>query len=258
MRDCRVSSGAESPMDVGGIAGTAGGQNETAQSPPASFAPKFRSVRKGGVDLVHKARGAMNLTGKSRSARRAVSIAASLTTALLLGVLAAPPALRAQESAVAPEKNPPGDIPDDQVFITYKSPQGFQLKVPEGWARKETPTGVSFADKYGEIDVTLAQSAAAPTAASVRSGEAADLEKNGRAVKISAIKDVKLPSGPAVRIAYTSNSNPNPVTNKQIRLENERYLMGHAGKLAALTLSAPAGADNADQWKLMAESFQWN
>ena len=32
------------------------------------------------------------------------------------------------EKAVAPEKNPPGDIPDTQVFIDYTSPEGFTLK----------------------------------------------------------------------------------------------------------------------------------
>jgi hypothetical protein len=164
----------------------------------------------------------------------------------------------AQETAVAPEKNPPGDIPDNQVFITYKSPQGFSLKIPEGWARKETPSGVSFADKYGLIDVVVTSSATPPTAASARSGEVMDLEKRGRAAKVSMIKDVKLPSGPAVQIIYTSNSDLNTVTNKQIRLENERYLIAHDGKLATLTMSAPAGADNADQWKLMADSFRWN
>jgi hypothetical protein len=33
----------------------------------------------------------------------------------------------AQENLVAPEKNPPGDIPDNQVFVTYTSPDGFSL-----------------------------------------------------------------------------------------------------------------------------------
>jgi hypothetical protein len=47
------------------------------------------------------------------------------------------------------------------------------------------------------------------------------------------------------------------VTNKAIRLENERYFFWKGGKLATLTLSAPYGADNADQWLLMAKSFRW-
>ena len=163
----------------------------------------------------------------------------------------------AQDKAVAPEVNPPGDIPDNQAFVVYASPLGFSIKAPEGWARKESADGVSFADKYGSVDVTISSSAAAPTLASVKAGEAADLEKNGRAVKIGAIKEATLPSGPAVRISFASNSEPNAVTGKKIRLESDRYLIAHAGKLATLTFSAPAGADNADQWKLMSDSFAW-
>lgn len=163
----------------------------------------------------------------------------------------------AQERPVSPEKNPPGDIPDNQVFITYTSPLGFSLRVPEGWSRKDDTNGVSFADKYGRIEITVSETATPPTAATVQTGEAAALEKNGRAVKISSIKDVKVLAGPAVKLVYTSNSEPNSVTGKQARLENERYLIGGAGKLATLTFSAPAGADNADQWKLMGDSFHW-
>jgi hypothetical protein len=53
-------------------------------------------------------------------------------TALMAGMsIAVTPAV-AQELPVAPEKKPPGDIPDTQVFITFTSPLGFSLKVPEG------------------------------------------------------------------------------------------------------------------------------
>ena len=192
----------------------------------------------------------------ARSTRRSVLLTFLFGCAAGVAGLAPALAAPAQETAVAPEKNPPGDIPDDQVFITYKSPLNFTIKVPEGWARTDRPDGVSFADKYGRVDVAV-RSGPAPTAASVRSGDAAALEQNGHAVKIGSIKDVTLPSGAAVRIVYTSNSEPNPVTNKQLRLENERTLVGHGGKIAVVTLSAPAGADNADQWKLMNESFRW-
>lgn len=163
----------------------------------------------------------------------------------------------AQENAVAPEVNPPGDIPDNQVFVTYTSPLGFSLKAPEGWSRKESADGVSFADKYGRVEVAIASVTAAPTLATVKTGEAAELEKSGRAVKIEAVKAATLASGPAVRIDYTSNSEPNAVTGKKLRLENQRYLIARVGRLARLTFSAPAGADNADQWKLMSDSFSW-
>jgi hypothetical protein len=192
--------------------------------------------------------------GRSKSGAVAISVLLGLGAAA--GACAPLTAASAAETAVAPEKNPPGDIPDDQVFITYASPLGFSIQVPEGWARTDKPDGVDFADKYGRVEVAIT-SGTAPAAASAHSGEVTALEKSGRAVKIGSVADVKLPAGAAIRIVYTSNSDPNPVTNKQIRLENERTLLGHDGKVAAVTLSAPAGADNADQWKLMNDSFRW-
>ena len=190
----------------------------------------------------------------------AATLFAATAFAVALGCMApglAPPAA-AQEQPVAPETNPPGDIPDSQVFVSYTSPAGFSLKVPEGWALTERPDGASFTDKYGRIDVALAGADAAPTPREVRQQEVAKLVQNGRAVRISDIRQVTLPAGPAVLIVYTSNSDPNAVTDKQIWLENNRYLFYRAGHEAALTLSAPAGADNVDQWQLMAKSFRWN
>jgi hypothetical protein len=61
----------------------------------------------------------------------------------------------------------------------------------------------------------------------------------------------------AVLVSYGSNSDPNPVTNKAIRLENDRYYFWKDDKLVAVNFSAPAGADNADQWDMMAKSFRW-
>lgn len=167
-------------------------------------------------------------------------------------------AVGAAEQPVHAEKNPPGDIPDHQVFVAYKSPLGFALQVPEGWSRADRPDGARFTDKYNIIDVSVAQNGTAPTAQSVQSHQAAELAASGRAVKIASVKDVKLKHWPAVRIAYSSNSDPNPVTNKQIRLEHERFIFFKDGKTATIDFAAPLGADNADQWQLMSNSFQWN
>jgi hypothetical protein len=156
-----------------------------------------------------------------------------------------------------PETNTPGDIPDSQVFVTYTSPAGFSIKVPEGWARTERPDGASFADKYGTVDISLTRPAVASTFKQASQEEAGRLAKSGHAVRISAIHRIALPAGPAMQIVYTSNSEPNAVTDKQIRLESNRYLLDQPGREVALTFSAPAGADNADQWQLMARSFRW-
>jgi hypothetical protein len=174
----------------------------------------------------------------------------------LFTVLDALPAFAA-EKAIPTEKNPPGDIPDSQVFIDYASPQGFTIKVPEGWARSDHADGARFVDKLDGVVVSASKADTAPTVESARATYLPELEKTERAVKVTAVNAVKLPAGPAIRIVYTSNSEPNAVTNKQVRLENERYLYFKDGKLVTLELYAPKGADNVDQWQLMSNSFRW-
>ena len=198
----------------------------------------------------------MNASGSKHAG---VMIAVGLAISVLFGAMQfVSTAAMAAESAVAQEKNPPGDIPDSQVFVVYTSVLGFSIKVPEGWARTDRSDGASFADKYNEIDAAVnPTTASAPSTASVNNHEAVDLVKAGRAVKIEAIQNVKLRSGPAILIVYSSNSEPNPITDKQLRLENNRYLIYQGGKLASINLSAPLGADNVDQWKLISNSFQW-
>lgn len=166
--------------------------------------------------------------------------------------------IQSTETAVAPEVNPPGDIPDSQAFIKYTNTTGgYQLEVPEGWARTERGGNVSFVNKFDGVSVTFTSVSAAPTAASARANEAKQIQSRGRAVTITGVSEASLPGGKAVVIKYTSNSDPNPVTNKRIRLENEAYIFYGNGKEATLTVWAPAGADNVDQWKRMSNSFRW-
>lgn len=160
--------------------------------------------------------------------------------------------------AAEQEKNPPGDIPDSQVFITYRSPLGLSLKVPEGWARTERVDGARFADKFNSVDLSVSTVASAPDLASVQGSEVPALVKAGQNVEPGKVESVRLKNGPAIRIRYHADSEPNPVTHRRLRLEHERYLFFHAGRQAALDLSAPQGADNVDQWQLMANSLRWN
>ena len=190
---------------------------------------------------------------------RMSALVIAVAAASLVGF--APASLFAQASSaekpVAPEKNPPGDIPDNQVFIEYRSPLGFKIKVPEGWARRESSDGVTFDDKYNTIALLTSQRVDAVTVANVKQEDVSELEKTGKAVRVTAVKSVKLPAGSAVVVSYSSNSEPNPVTEKAVREENERYFFWQNGKLVTLTLSSPYGADNADQWDLMSKSFRW-
>lgn len=178
-------------------------------------------------------------------------------SALSLPAYAAEAPIQPTEAPLAPEHNPPGDIPDNQVFIDYASPLGFSLKVPEGWARRDLADGAVFQDKYDGVAVIERPWAAAPDKASAERTLAPQIVANARAVTIGKIEMVTLPAGKAVRISYGSNSDPSPVTNKAVRLENDRYFFWKDGKLVSLDLSAPRGADNVDQWTMMAHSFQW-
>jgi len=68
-----------------------------------------------------------NQTMLMSSGRR---LGTSLFVAAVISGAAVPVALTQVTPAlaqkrIAPEKNPPGDIPDDQVFIEYRSPLGF-------------------------------------------------------------------------------------------------------------------------------------
>lgn len=162
------------------------------------------------------------------------------------------------ETAVAPEVNPPGDIPDSQAFIIYQNTVGgYQLEVPEGWARAETGGTVTFISKLDGVSVKVAPASAAPTVASVQANEAKLIQAQGRAVSITGVSEANLPGGKAVVIKYMSNSEPNSVTNKRVRLENVAYIFHRNGKEATLTVWAPQGADNVDQWNRMANSFRW-
>lgn len=150
------------------------------------------------------------------------------------------------------------DIPDTQTFVAYASASGhYQLDTPEGWARTTNNTDVAYIFNLDGMQVAITKAATAPTVDSVRANQAVTLQQTGRAIRDVKVSAVQLPSGPAVLISYTSNSDPNSVTGKQVRLENNSYLYYKNGMLATLTLSAPTGADNVDQWLRISHSFKW-
>ena len=162
------------------------------------------------------------------------------------------------EAPLAPEVNPPGDIPDDQAFIQYSSSAGgYTLQVPEGWARSENGASVNFADKFDGVSVDVFDVSYTLTADNIVYNYEPALQSSERAVTISATDAAHFTGGDAVVISYTSNSEPDSVTNKQIRLENEAAVYINNGKMAVVKFWAPQGADNVDQWNFMKNSFGW-
>jgi hypothetical protein len=160
--------------------------------------------------------------------------------------------------AVQPETNPPGDIPDNQVFVSYRSDAGgYSLDVPEGWARTQSGPNVSFIDKLNSIAVEISASAEAPTVDSVGANEVPQLTGKVEAFEKVMVKAIDLPAGKAVLIRYRANSAADAVTGKKVRLEIDRFELFKDGKLAVISLSAPAGSDNVDVWNQISRSFEW-
>jgi hypothetical protein len=154
--------------------------------------------------------------------------------------------------------NPPGDIPDNQVFVPFQSPDGkFVVKVPEGWARASEQGAVTFTDKYNTIRIDTTPAAAAPTVASATASEVPAIQQSQPAVAPGKVSMVTRKAGPAVLITYQADSPTNPVTGKVARLDVERYEFWHNGTEVILTLSGPTGSDNVDPWRTVTDSLRF-
>jgi len=162
------------------------------------------------------------------------------------------------EQALAPMKNPPGDIPDSQQFVAYSSPSGgYSLEVPEGWARTENGHDVRFDFNYDGLWLRISHVPPTSTGASMSADLVKKLESGGGAVTVKSVATIRINGMEALRFTYDSNSESNSVTNKRVRLENNAYYYYRDDRIAELRLWAPLGADNVDQWQRISRSFTW-
>ena len=159
---------------------------------------------------------------------------------------AAPGALQAEAASAAT-----GDIPDNQVFLVFRSTGGWTMKYPEGWAQSGIPKATTFRDKNNIVRVVV-QRGALPSPGKVRS----DLTRLGATIT-SAPKAMTVSGQPALKAVYTTRSAPNSVTGKRVTLTVDRYYLARGGRLATVDLGTPVGVDNVDAYRLMIESFRW-
>jgi hypothetical protein len=154
--------------------------------------------------------------------------------------------------------SPPGDIPDDQVFVDYTVPSGdFSVQVPEGWARDRQAGAVTFSDNYNSIRLEAVPARAAPTVASAQAEELPQIEADAPGYQAGIVESVDRTAGPAIHITYQADSAPAPVTGESRTLDVERYEFWKDGTEAIVTLSGAAGADNVDPWRIVTDSFAW-
>jgi hypothetical protein len=149
-----------------------------------------------------------------------------------------------------------GDIPDNQVFLTFTDPPaGYSIRYPEGWARRGAAGDVTFREKGNVIHIAVAKGAP-PTPASATAG-LAHLKRSDPTVKTGKPQRPTIAGAPAIKVTYTRLSTPDPVTGKRLPLTIDRYLYAHGGKIATLDLGTPVGVDNVDAYRLISRSFRW-
>ncbi|WP_427925042.1 hypothetical protein [Streptomyces sp. cg40] len=158
------------------------------------------------------------------------------------------------------ESNPPGDIPDNQVYVAYRPAggfTGFTVKVPEGWARTGQGAATVFTDKLNTVRVSTATVAAAPTVDSVTNTVIPQLKSQVPKFATPKVTEATRHAGRVVRLTYQGDSAKDPVTGKVVRDAFERYAFYRQGHEVDLTLSGPVNADNVDPWRIVSDSFAW-
>jgi hypothetical protein len=189
--------------------------------------------------------GSSNSSGHTISAATGKTPPPATTTSSSGG----PSALQAEANSAAA-----GDIPDNQVFLVFHNhPARYAMKYPEGWAQREKSATVTFRDKNNIVRVVVADGAA-PTKAAVQ----ADVSRLANAQVQSGPQPMTISGRPAFKVVYTTESAPNPVTGKRVKLVVDRYYLWKNGRVAVVDLGTPEGVDNVDAYRLMIESFRWS
>jgi hypothetical protein len=150
-----------------------------------------------------------------------------------------------------------GDIPDNQVFLTFRNTAaGYSIQYPEGWAQRGPAARVTFQDKNNLVRIEVARGANATVAAVTR--EMNRLRQRTPSLRFEAPSRTTVRRTPVVKVVYSTESAPNPVTGKRVKLVVDRYYVPGAGKQAVVDLGTPQGVDNVDAYRLMIESFRWS
>jgi hypothetical protein len=150
-----------------------------------------------------------------------------------------------------------GDIPDNQNFLTFSDsgPARYSISYPEGWTQSGSGGDVTFRSKNNIVHIVVAH-AAPPTPAAVTTALNA-LRAKTPSLVFTAPRTMHVGSGQAIAASYTTQSAPNPVTNRSVTLIVDRYVLGHGTWSATVDLGTQRGVDNVDAYRKMIDSFRW-
>jgi hypothetical protein len=149
-----------------------------------------------------------------------------------------------------------GDIPDNQVFLTFTSRSGgYAIKYPEGWTQSGSAGSATFRDKNNLVHVVVTRGGAA-TPAQVTT-QLHQLARSQPSLHFASPHTVRVSAGPAVHVTYSTQSAPNQVTGKRVTLLVDRYELASGGRVAVIDLGTPRGVDNVDAYRMIINSFRW-
>ena len=127
-----------------------------------------------------------------------------------------------QVSTASPEAEAPseaqsaatGDIPDNQVFLTFTDhPAGYSIRYPEGWARRGSGPDVTFREKGNVIHVVVTKGTR-PTSSSATTA-LERLKHSDPTIKVGKVERLTIAGAPVVKVTYTRLSAPDPVTGNR-------------------------------------------
>jgi hypothetical protein len=145
------------------------------------------------------------------------------------------------------------------VFLVLKNAHGgYSMRYPEGWTIQGSGSdAVSITDNNNLVRVVIGHGAA-PSPVSVAAA-LKTARTSTPTLTFTPPRRFALPaSSGAVKAVYTTESAPNPVTGKRVKLTVDRYvLQGPGGRVATVDLGTPVGVDNVDAYRMMIQSFTW-
>ena len=168
------------------------------------------------------------------------------------------PAIAAVRATPTPvTRNAAGDIPDTATYLRYRG-HAYTIEYVEGWVQARlSGDGVRMSDIDSFERVTLQSRPRSSLTLFARGTGLAQARHEYGSVSVQSVTGVRLHSGSAVRLVFRARSAPDPVTSKRVTLVIDRYFVPGRTRLAVVTLATPAGVDNVDAFRRIAQSFTW-
>ncbi|TMD27326.1 MAG: hypothetical protein E6I94_09640 [Chloroflexi bacterium] len=207
--------------------------------------------------LLFAACGGASIQSASSGSSSAPPASASESPLASLSIVSAPAtsAAPSQEPDV-PGGNTSGDVPDNAVFLTYRSAgRSFSIKYVEGWQVTTQPDGVIIRDK--DISETVQVVASPPDIGGYITNTDLPALQAQAGFRLGRRDSIRAGSQTYQHLAYHLPSAPDPVTGKQVPSTVDRYYVPGPKGLAVISLSTPDGVDNVDAFRTMIESFRW-